>query len=154
PGAAIGGALSTPAPCPVASSARLRAMKPAVWTEPWPRRVRACLGGVTVADSTRVLLLFEPGHRPVYYFPPDDVRTDLLEPTAKSTHCPHKGQASYWTIRAGSSVAEDAVWSYLDPIPERSDITGHMAFYWNRLDAWFEEDDEVSVHARDPHHRV
>jgi uncharacterized protein (DUF427 family) len=62
-----------------------------VRTEPYPRRVRAFLDGVVVVDSTRALLLLEARHLPVYYFPPQDVRTELLEPTGTSTHCPRKG---------------------------------------------------------------
>jgi uncharacterized protein (DUF427 family) len=125
-----------------------------VWTEPYPRRVRAFLEGVAVADSDRALLLLEARHLPVYYFPAEDVRTDLLEPTAKSTHCPHKGEASYWSVTVGDRVARSAVWSYQDPLPGRADIKGRMAFYWRRMDAWFEEDDEVFAHPRDPYHRV
>jgi uncharacterized protein (DUF427 family) len=109
---------------------------------------------MTIVDSKRVKLLFETGHLPVYYFPVDDVRMDLLEPTDRSTHCPYKGQASYWTVRAGGRMAENAVWGYQDPLPERTDIKGYVAFYWNKMDAWYEEDDEVFVHARDPYHRV
>jgi uncharacterized protein (DUF427 family) len=125
-----------------------------VTTQPYPRRVRAFLGNVAVADSTRALLLLEARHLPVYYFPPEDVHTDLLEPTEKSTHCPHKGDASYWSIVVGDRVARSAVWSYQDPLPGRDDIRGYLAFYWHKLDAWFEEDDEVFVHPRSPFHRV
>ncbi len=125
-----------------------------VWTEPCPKRVRACLGGVAVADSTRVRILFEDNHLPVYYFPSEDVRTDLLEPTSRSSHCPHKGQASYWTVRVGDRAAADAVWGYQEPVAERADIKGHLAFYWHEMDAWYEEDDEVYVHPRDPYTRV
>jgi uncharacterized protein (DUF427 family) len=125
-----------------------------VWTESYPRRVRAFLDGVTVADSTRALLLLEAGHLPVYYFPPQDVATDRLEPTDKVTHCPYKGEASHRSVRVGDRVAGNAAWSYLDPLPERSDIQGYLAFYWDQMDAWFEEDDEVFVHPRDPYHRV
>jgi uncharacterized protein (DUF427 family) len=122
--------------------------------EQWPRRVRAVIGDVVVADSTRVLLLLEKGHLPVYYFPADDVRTDVMEPTEKHTRCPYKGDASYWTVKAGDREVANAVWSYLDPLPERTDIKGYMAFYWDRVDSWWEEDDEVFVHPRDPYHRV
>ena len=122
--------------------------------EQWPRRVRAVIGDVAVADSTRVLLLLEKGHLPVYYFPAEDVRTDLMEPTAKHTRCPYKGEASYWTVKAGGREVANAVWSYLDPLPERTDIKGYMAFYWDRVDSWWEEDDQVFVHPRDPYHRV
>lgn len=132
---------------PAGGDARVR-------TEPCPRRVRAYLGGVAVADSTRVLLLLETAHLPVYYFPADDVRTDLLEPTDKRTTCPYKGDASYWTVRVGDRVAANAVWSYQDPLPGREDIKGYLAFYWHKMDGWFEEDDEVYVHPRDPYKRV
>ena len=122
--------------------------------EHWPRRVRAVVGDVVVADSTRVLLLLERGHLPVYYFPAGDVRTDVMEPTDKHTRCPYKGEASYWSIKTGDREVANAVWSYLDPLPERTDIKGYMAFYWDRADSWWEEDDEVFVHPRDPYHRV
>jgi len=123
-------------------------------TELSPRWVRVYLGGVAVADSKRVRLLFESGHIPVYYFPGDDVRMDLLEATSKHTRCPWKGEASYWTVRVGDKVSENAAWAYLSPLPGREDIKGHIAFYWVRMDAWYEEDDEVYVHPRDPYKRV
>jgi uncharacterized protein (DUF427 family) len=125
-----------------------------VATEPSPRRVRAVFAGTVVADSTRVLLLRERRHVGVYYFPMDDVRMDLLARTDKHTHCPYKGDASYWSIEVDGKRAENAVWAYEDPLPERADIKGHVAFYWDKLDQWFEEDEEVFVHPRDPHHRV
>jgi len=125
-----------------------------VVTEPSPRHVRAVFGGTVVADSTRVLLLRESRHVGVYYFPMDDVRMDLLAPTDKHTHCPYKGEASYWSIEVDGRRSENAAWAYEDPIPERADIKGHLAFYWDKLDHWFEEDEEVFVHPRDPHHRV
>src|SRR5436190_14242907 len=105
--------------------------------EPTARRVRAVVAGTTVADSTDVLLLMEPGHLPVYYFPVADVRTDLLEPTSKATNCPWKGDASYWTIRVGEQTRRNAVWGYQDPLPEAAAIKGRVAFYWNKVDAWF-----------------
>ena len=122
--------------------------------EPTGRRVRVRVAGTTVADSTRVLVLLEPRHLPVYYFPIDDVRGDLLEPSSKATHCPWKGDASYWTIRVGEQTRRNAVWGYQDPLPEAAEIKGHVAFYWNKVDTWYEEDDEVFVHARSPYHRV
>jgi uncharacterized protein (DUF427 family) len=110
-----------------------------------PTRVRAMFAGTAIADSTHPLLLLERNHRPVYYFPMDDVRMDLLKATDKHTHCPRKGDASYWTIEVGDRRADNAVWSYLDPIPQAAEIKGYVAFYRNKLDAWFEGDDEVQV---------
>src|SRR5437588_6420793 len=71
----------------------------ALYLEPTPKRIRVEVGGQTVADSHRTFILHESGLQPVYYFPPADVRTELLEPTARHTRCPKKGEASYYTIR-------------------------------------------------------
>jgi uncharacterized protein (DUF427 family) len=125
-----------------------------VEVEPSPRWVRVKINGETIADSKRTLLLRETGHRPVYYFPREDVRMDLLVPTDHGSHCPYKGDASYFTIRAGDRVEENAVWSYTDPYPEREDIRDYLAFYWNKVDAWYEEEEQIFQHPRDPYHRV
>jgi uncharacterized protein (DUF427 family) len=125
-----------------------------VRTEPNYRRVRVFFGGEAVADSSRTLYLFETGHLPVYYFPRADVRFDLLEPSGKRTHCPYKGDASYYTVAAGGRRYEDAVWAYPEPIESVPQLADYVAFYWNQADAWYEEDDEVFKHPRDPYHRV
>jgi uncharacterized protein (DUF427 family) len=122
--------------------------------EPSPRRVRVKFNGEIVADSTQAHLLFETRHLPVYYFPRCDLRTEFLTPTAHHTFCPYKGEASYWSVAVNGKVAENAVWSYPDPFAEVEAIKDFAAFYWNRMDAWYEEDDEVFVHPRDPYKRV
>ncbi|MFL5302202.1 MAG: DUF427 domain-containing protein [Anaeromyxobacteraceae bacterium] len=127
---------------------------PPVRIEPCLKRVRVLFGGATVVDSRRTAYLFERGHVPVYYFPREDVRTDLLAPSEKRTRCPVKGEASYWSIRVGDRTANDAVWSYPAPIDGCPDISGLVAFYWNRVDHWLEEDEEVFAHPRDPYHRI
>jgi uncharacterized protein (DUF427 family) len=125
-----------------------------VRVEPLPRRLRAVFAGTVVADTTGALYLFESGHLPVYYLPRDDVRFDLLEPSDRTSHCPYKGDASYWSLVVGDRRSDDAVWGYPSPIEGAPDIAGYVAFYWNKVDAWFEEEDEVYVHARSPYHRV
>ena len=125
----------------------------AMYLEDSPRRVRAMLGGETVADSRRVKLLHEAGLLPVYYFPEEDVRIDLLEESDHTTHCPFKGDASYWSVRVGDEVAENAAWSYPEPIDSARPLAGLIAFYWRKMDAWFEEDEQIFVHPRDPYHR-
>jgi uncharacterized protein (DUF427 family) len=106
---------------------------------------------VAIADSKRALLVFTPNRLPVYWFPAQDVRRDLLVPA-------HQGSAASgiarWTLQVGERVAPNAAWSYLDPGPELAALKDHFAFYWSRMDAWFEEDDEVFVHPRDPYRRV
>ena len=119
-----------------------------------PRRVRALVEGMTIADTTRSIYLFELGHVPVYYLPKTDVRFDLLEHTEHTSHCPRKGDAEYWSIVVGERRIENAVWSYPVPLEGTSDLSEYVAFYWNKVDNWFEEDEEVFVHARDPYKRV
>jgi hypothetical protein len=82
------------------------------------------------------LLLLEAMHLPVYHFPPEDVRTDLLQPTDRSTHCPYKGDASYWSVIVGDRVEEDIAWSYPFPIPECPKIQNLVAFFNERADIW------------------
>jgi uncharacterized protein (DUF427 family) len=99
--------------------------------------------------------MFETGHLPVYYFPVADVKMDLLDATDHHTHCPYKGEASYYSIRAGDTVAENAAWHYRAPLPTApNELADEIAFYWDKMDQWLEEDDEVFVHPRDPYHRV
>ncbi len=122
--------------------------------EPSAKRVRVIANGKTVADSLCAGLMLETGHMPVYYFPREDVRIDLLERSAHRTHCPYKGDASYWNLGVGGRRTENAVWSYEEPFAEMAQIKGWLAFYWNKVDHWFEEDEEIFGHPRDPHHRV
>ena len=98
-------------------------------------RVRVMLGGQAVADTTRALVLQEASYKPVFYIPREDAQTALFEATSHSTHCPYKGEASYYTIKLGDRVAENAVWSYQQPYPAMREIAGHLAFYPNRVDA-------------------
>jgi uncharacterized protein (DUF427 family) len=126
----------------------------ALYLEPTPKRIRAVVAGEVVVDSRRAMMLHESGHQPVYYFPPEDVRAELLEPSDRHTRCPKKGEASYYTIRVGDRVVEAGAWYYPDPIEGAPPIKDLIALYWNRIDHWYEEDEEVVVHPRDPYHRV
>ena len=119
-----------------------------------PKWVRAVLGGETIADSRRTLIVRERRHTPVYYFPKEDVRMDLAERTGSRTYCPFKGDASYWTLKVGDRSEDDAMWSYETPYDEALDIKDCIAFYWDKVDRWYEEDEEVFVHARDPCVRI
>ncbi len=119
-----------------------------------PRRVHVHFGGLAVADSVRVMLLRQHGFLPVYYFPACDVRSDLLVPTDYTTTSPYKGVASYWHLAVGGRTARFAVWSYARPLPGSPDTRGHYGFDWHSMDAWYEENERVLVHARDPQLRV
>lgn len=102
---------------------------------PSGRRVRVMLGGSVIADTLRALTLQESTYKPVLYIPREDTRMELFERTVHSTHCPYKGDASYYSARVGERVSENAAWSYEQPYPAMTAIAGHLAFYPDRVDA-------------------
>jgi uncharacterized protein (DUF427 family) len=91
------------------------------------------LGQRLIAKTDHGLVLREAGYRPVYYLPLDDVDADVLEPTTHETYCPYKGDASYYSLRDGDTLAENAVWTYVAPYDAVSAIAGHVAFYPDRV---------------------
>lgn len=119
-----------------------------------PRHVRVFFGGVAIADSKRAKLVREADVLPAYYFPKEDVRTDLFTPGRARSQCPIKGEASYWSVIAGGRCAANAVWSYVNPLPAAAAIEAHYAFDWPQMDKWMEEEEEIFKHARDPFKRV
>jgi uncharacterized protein (DUF427 family) len=120
----------------------------------FPRRVRAELAGEVVLDTTRAKLLHETGLLPQVYVPRKDLRQDMLEDSDHQTHCPFKGDASYLSVRAGGGFAENAFWIYEEPIAGTEWLRDHVGVYFDRLDRWLDEDEEVAGHLRDPYHRV
>ncbi len=101
---------------------------------PNAKRVRVTFAGKIIADSTRALTMREASYPPMHYIPRADTDMSLLTPSAHATHCPYKGDASYFTIQADGRSAENAVWSYEQPFPAMAEIEGHLAFYPNRVD--------------------
>ncbi len=122
--------------------------------EDYPRRVRALVGGHTALDSTRGKLLFETGIPPVYYLPVEDLDGDSLEASDHTTHCPFKGDASYWHLSVGDHTVENAVWLYPEPIAAAGWLEGYCSLYTDAPDLWLHEDEPVRGHLRDPYHRV
>ncbi len=115
-----------------------------------PRRIRVRLGGQVVADSSSALLLLQypPAGLPTYYLPRADIRTGaLVEQTAGP------GGQRRWTVLAGGERAGDAAWTYPDPAGPMAALADHVTFSWRQLE-WYEEDERVVVHARDPYKRV
>jgi len=98
--------------------------------------------GVTIADSSRAILFREGSMAPVYYFPRDDVRMDLMRRSRHKTHCPFKGDASYWSLTVGEKSLQNVVWSYEKPIEEVVSIKSFIAFYMDQLGATYNEDSE------------
>src|SRR3977135_2306833 len=101
---------------------------------PNAKRVRVSFGGQTIADTTKALTLQEASFPAVLYIPRADAKMDLLKKTDNATHCPYKGDASYFSIQADGKTAENAVWSYEQPFPAMAEIKDHLAFYPNRVD--------------------
>ncbi len=99
-----------------------------------PKRVRVTFNGKVVADSTHVLALKEASYPPVQYIPRSDVDMTLLTRTSHSSHCPYKGDAAYYSVKAGDKTAENAIWTYEQPFPAVAAIKDHVAFYPNRVD--------------------
>ena len=100
------------------------------------RHVRVEVDGVTVAESTSPRLLFETGLPVRYYLPKPHVRMDLLAPTDTVSHCPYKGRAEWWSVRAGDSVHQDLAWSYAMPLPESQKVAGLVSFYDEKVDVY------------------
>lgn len=102
--------------------------------QPEPRRVRVVAGGQILAETTRALRLKEASYPAVLYIPREDARMDFLRASDHRTHCPYKGDASYFSICLATGLEPDAVWSYEKPLPAVAEIAGHLAFYPSRVD--------------------
>lgn len=116
------------------------------------KRVRTYLGGRVVADTTRALLVWEVPYYPTYYFPLEDVEESALKRTDTTKHSPSRGDGVVYTVTSGVAEAPEAALAY--PESPLEDIRGHVRFDWEAMDAWFEEDEQVYVHPRDPYTRV
>ena len=107
--------------------------------EPSSKHVRIVFNGETIADSVRTVIMRETRLAPVIYVPREDVRMGLLHQTDLHTNCPFKGNATYWTVKVGGRAADNAAWSYEDPFEEAASIKEYLAFYWQKMDAWYED---------------
>ncbi len=100
---------------------------------PNPRRVRVEVDGHVIADTAEALTLQESTYPAVQYLPRKDVEMGFFGKTARSTHCPYKGDASYYTLSIDSLILENVVWSYEDPFPAMEQIRAYMAFYPDKV---------------------
>lgn len=115
------------------------------------KRVRAFLAGRPIADTTRPVLVWEKPYYPTYYLPATDILA-TLEANGESSHSPSRGDATVYDVVVNGHAAKAAALRYLDsPIPELREL---VRLEWNAMDEWFEEDEPVYVHPRDPYKRV
>jgi uncharacterized protein (DUF427 family) len=126
-------------------------LKDGVHIELSPRRVRTYFGGKLIADSDRALLVYETKRPPAYWFPTADVRMGYLR---REGNPDAATETIRWRLVVDDRVADNAARAYAKPADDRAALEGHLTFYWNEMDAWFEEDEEVFVHPRDPYTRV
>jgi uncharacterized protein (DUF427 family) len=99
-----------------------------------PKRVQVNYNGHVIADTRRALVLRESTYPAVQYIPREDVDMDYMTRTEHHTHCPYKGEASYYTVLMDGRFAENAIWSYEDPYPAMAEIKDHLAFYPNKVE--------------------
>jgi uncharacterized protein (DUF427 family) len=111
-----------------------------ITVEPNPKRVRVSFGGRVVADTRRAVVLREAGYKPVQYIPRADIDMTLIERTARTSSCPYKGDASYFTLTVDGQVSENAAWSYEAPYAAVAAIKEHLAFYPRRVGGIEEEE--------------
>jgi uncharacterized protein (DUF427 family) len=104
----------------------------AITTERTGERVVVSIEGVVVADSRDPVVLHETGLPPRYYLPLEDVKQEYLSATDHQTHCPFKGDASYYSVSISGTTHENIVWTYGEPLEHRVDIAGRLAFYNER----------------------
>ena len=98
-----------------------------------PRRIRISAGDVVIAETTSALKLKEASYPVVNYVPREDANMALLSRSERVTHCPYKGDANYFSIKADGKTIENAIWTYEEPFPAMTEISGHLAFYPDKV---------------------
>ena len=111
--------------------------------EPSRKRVRASFENHVIADTDDALILKEADYPAVVYFPMDDVEMGFLAKTDRSTNCPYKGDASYWSIYMDGQLRENSVWAYEEPYPAMAALRGRVAFYPNVVEVYEVEGESV-----------
>ncbi|MGY4513862.1 DUF427 domain-containing protein [Bradyrhizobium sp. USDA 3650] len=100
---------------------------------PNPRRIRVTAGDIVIAETTKALTLKEAKYPAVQYVPRQNANMALLERTDRVTHCPYKGDASYYSVKANGQTLDNAIWTYEAPFPAMTEISGHLAFYPDKV---------------------
>lgn len=100
---------------------------------PNPRRVRVTAGNIVIAETSKALTLKEAKYPAVQYVPREDTNMALLERTDRVTHCPYKGDASYYSVKTDGKTLDNAIWTYETPFPAMMEISSHLAFYPDKV---------------------
>ena len=125
-----------------------------VWKfEPTQRWIRGILNGETIIDSKHAMIMIESPGEVDYYFPFKDVRMDLLEESDYTETSGYRGTRKFWNLRLGDRVVENAAWTY-EPKDKRPDFGGYLALSWKAMDHWYEEEEAIFLHPRNPYHRI
>ena len=134
---------------------------PAIPKENWwiqivltPRWIRGKKGEQWIVNSKNALLVNEAGRLPVYYFPIEEVDFRLLRKSKDRIYVEHKGEATYWDIVTEDGIIKNAVWGYENPLPESKRLKGYVTFKWDSIEHWYEENEEIYRHPRDPYTRI
>jgi uncharacterized protein (DUF427 family) len=117
-----------------------------ITVQPARIRWRAQFAGHVIADTDDALILQEASYPPVVYFPRDDVSMSYMSRTERSTNCPYKGDAAYYTVLMDGQFAENAVWTYEEPYPAMTEIAGRLAFYPDKIEVYAVTDAGVGIH--------
>ena len=125
-----------------------------LYAEPLRRRMRARFGGAWIADSENVILLFEPGHYPMAYFPKRDISAGALEASEYTTKHNELGLTSWYVVRAGGQSTPRGAWQHINLPDYASELRDRVAFAWPAMDAFYEEDERIVGHAADSYHRI
>ena len=125
-----------------------------LYIEPLRRRMRVRFSGAWIAESERVLLLFEPGRYPVAYFPEADISPEVLERSDYSSRHADLGLTSWYVVRAAGQRAPRGAWQHTELPAYAADLRARIAFAWRAMDAFYEEDERIMGHAADSYHRI
>ncbi|MEM7348628.1 MAG: DUF427 domain-containing protein, partial [Chloroflexota bacterium] len=125
-----------------------------VWKfEPTDRWVRAVSQGETIADSKRAMLMIESAGEQDYFFPTEDVNKQFLQESDYTETSGYRGLKRFWHLKINDNQIENAAWTY-EPKDKRPNFDGYIALNWNAIEHWYEEEEEIFLHPRNPYHRV
>jgi uncharacterized protein (DUF427 family) len=128
--------------------------KKLLYVEPLRRRMRVRFGGEWIAESENVMLLFEPGHYPMAYFPEGDIAPGTLQKSEHTTRHEELGPTSWYIVQTGGKTAPRGAWQHTNLPNYAGELQARIAFAWPAMDAFYEEDERIVGHAADSYHRI